>query len=92
MNIEVEIKSKIAEWLTSHIQEERPDSIQLQPTKKEFKGTHTFVVFPYLKAAKMAPPALAGQIGDFLVKELEGIEGCNVVQGLLNIEVSAGHW
>jgi len=33
--------------------------LALQPTRKEFEGTHTFVVFPFLKVSRKKPEQTA---------------------------------
>ena len=35
----------------------------IQPTRKEFDGDFTIVVFPYVKAARKAPDMVAREIG-----------------------------
>lgn len=42
--------------------------IQLQKTKKEFKGHLTLVVFPFLRASKKSPEQTAQEIGEYLLK------------------------
>ena len=39
------------------------ESIKLQPTRKEFEGTHTFVTFPYLKFSRKSPEQTGQLIG-----------------------------
>ena len=43
-----------------------PGLIQVQPTRKEFEGDVTLVVFPLLKTSHKAPEATAGEIGAWL--------------------------
>ena len=38
--------------------------IQVQPTRKEFEGDVTLVVFPLLKTSRKAPEATATEIGE----------------------------
>ena len=45
--------------------------IQLQKTKKEFKGHLTLVVFPFLRASKKSPEQTAQEIGEYLQKMLQ---------------------
>ena len=72
--------------------EAEADKIILQATKKEFAGTYTFVTFPFVKQIKQAPPKIAQQLGEYLLKELEEVANFNVVQGFLNIELSTAYW
>ena len=64
----------------------------LQPTRKEFKGTHTFVVFPFLKISQNSPEATAVAIGDFLKSRSGMIKDYNVVKGFLNLEIGTAVW
>ena len=62
--------------------------VDLQETRKEFKGDLTLVVFPYLRASKKSPEATASAIGDALVERHQDVIGYNVVKGFLNIVLS----
>ncbi len=64
----------------------------IEQTKKEFSGDYTFVVFPYLKLSKKNPEHTAGDIGEFLKKELTFVSGYNVIKGFLNIEIGDAFW
>ena len=64
----------------------------IEQTKKEFVGDYTFVVFPYLKLSKKNPEQTAGDIGEFLKKELTFVSGYNVIKGFLNIEIGDTFW
>ena len=67
------------------------DKIVFQPTKKEFEGDYTIVVFPLAKVAGKAPDAIAAEIGEELVAE--GLaERYNVVKGFLNLVVDRGYF
>lgn len=68
------------------------EEIGLQPTRKEFEGTYTFVVFPYLKVTKLNPEASGNKIGEFLVQNCAAVTDFNVVKGFLNISVSESSW
>lgn len=68
------------------------NEISLQPTRKEFEGTYTFVVFPYLKITKLNPEASSTQLGGFLKANCEVVEGFNVVKGFLNISIAETSW
>ena len=68
------------------------DQITMNITRKEFEGDYTVVVFPFVKMAKKAPPAIAQEIGEYLVKNVHEIERFNVVQGFLNLVISDRFW
>ena len=44
-----------------------PASVAPQPTRKDFEGNLTVVVFPWVKAARKAPEQVAREIGEYLV-------------------------
>ncbi len=67
-------------------------SVNPSPTKKEFEGDLTVVVFPYLKASRKNPEATANEIGEYLQKNLEAVEKFNVVKGFLNLSISPKFW
>lgn len=63
-------------------------SVSVAPTRKEFEGDYTFVVFPYLRQSKKAPEATATEVGNALVEKFGTIcKEYNVVKGFLNIEL-----
>jgi arginyl-tRNA synthetase len=66
--------------------------IQLQKTRKEFKGDLTLVAFPFAKLLKKSPADTAQELGTLLSSAIEEIAGFNVVQGFLNIEIDAKYW
>jgi arginyl-tRNA synthetase len=76
--------------LFSHQVEE--EALALQPTRKEFEGTFTFVVFPFLKVSKLNPEATAQQIGTYLQANSTEVVGFNVVKGFLNLVIGQDTW
>ncbi|AWW31936.1 arginine--tRNA ligase [Echinicola strongylocentroti] len=69
-----------------------PESLALQPTRKEFEGNYTFVLFPFLKFTKMKPEDSGEKIGQYLVENCEAVSAFNVVKGFLNISVNEQSW
>ncbi len=63
-------------------------TIDLQTTRKDFKGDVTLVVFPYLKYSKISPEQMAQKIGECLKLNCEFISEFNVVKGFLNLSLS----
>jgi len=71
-------------------------------TNKEFDGDFTIVVFPFVKAAKKAPEAVAIEIGNYLMAKLKcfttssGISTSlvkfNAVKGFLNLTIASDFW
>ena len=72
----------------------QPDAalLQVQPTRKEFEGDYTLVVFPLLKLSHAAPDATASAIGNYLSANCPEISSFNVVKGFLNICLSSLYW
>lgn len=62
------------------------------PTKKEFEGDLTIVVFPVLKMSHKAPEATALEIGEWMKSNLKEVSGYNAVKGFLNISISSDYW
>ena len=72
--------------------EPAPGLIQVQPTRKEFEGDVTLVVFPLLRTSRKAPEATAAEIGAWLQENDPQVAGFNVVKGFLNIKLSGTYW
>ncbi len=68
------------------------DLIQLQETKKDFKGDFTLVVFPLLRFSKNTPEQTGNDIGSFLLKNFNIISDYNVIKGFLNLVISDTRW
>lgn len=68
------------------------NQIQLQKTKKEFKGHLTLVVFPFLRMSKKSPEQTAQEIGEYLLKNEPAIAEFNVIKGFLNLTVACACW
>ena len=64
------------------------ESVELQPTRKEFTGDITVVVFPMLRQVKGNPVQIGNAIGEYLTEHLEEVAGFNTIKGFLNLEVS----
>ena len=67
------------------------DNIELQQTKKEFKGDVTLVVFPMVKELKLSPKEIAEKIGDYLVAN-SSVVSYNIVSGFLNLSIADEHY
>ncbi len=61
------------------------EDIELQPTRKDFEGDITLVVFPLLRHVRTNPVTLGQELGAFLKEELTQIKDFNVVKGFLNL-------
>jgi arginyl-tRNA synthetase len=69
--------------------DEQPD---LQPTRKEFEGDYTLVVFPYLRISRKKPEETAREIGAFLQEAVPQVASFNVVKGFLNLVITDAFW
>ena len=69
----------------------KPNTIELQQTKKEFEGDITFVVFPLVKKLKLSPREIAEKIGDYLVVN-SSVVSFNIVSGFLNLSIDDEHY
>ena len=68
------------------------ETFEIQPTKAQFEGDLTVVVFPLLRIATKKPEELAAELGDFLVDVIPEAKAYNVVQGFLNIQISDAYY
>ncbi|GMQ24068.1 arginine--tRNA ligase [Algoriphagus sp. oki45] len=68
------------------------EQISLSPTKKEFEGSFTFVVFPFLKISQTTPENTAKAIGEYLKSNLDEVNDYNVVKGFLNLVLNESTW
>ena len=69
-----------------------PESVNPSPTKKEFEGDMTVVVFPVLKMSRKAPEATANEVGEWMAANVPAVEKFNAVKGFLNLSVSRNYW
>ena len=67
-------------------------SLQVQPTRKEFEGDYTLVVFPLLRTTRQSPDATGDAIGRWLVGNCKEISAYNSVKGFLNLSLSNDYW
>jgi len=66
--------------------------IALQPTRKEFAGSFTFVTFPYTRQVGKGPEQIGQALGEYLKENAPVVRGFNVVKGFLNLEVEEKEW
>lgn len=93
MNIVSQLQQGIAEGLKSlYGHEAKAAELGLQPTRKEFEGTYTFVTFPYGKISRKNPMETGEELGAYLRDNNRAVAGYNVVKGFLNIELSKDVW
>ena len=66
--------------------------IQIQETRKEFKGDWTIVIFPMLKLLKRDINDIASSLGKNVVQKLDYVSNYNIVKGFLNLEFTDSFW
>lgn len=93
MNIAGEISSSVIKAVKELYGADITENmVQLQKTKREFEGSLTLVVFPFLKISRQKPEATAEAIGNWLVENCEHVERFNVVKGFLNLVLAQQSW
>lgn len=93
MSLESQLAEVVADILKSNYSlEVSASDISFSPTKKEFKGTFTFMTFPFAGRLKQNPEALGTAIGEAVVKQVTKVAGFNVVKGFLNFELEESYW
>ena len=91
--MEIILKRKIKEAVKIlYNSEVTDDLIQIQETRKDFKGDFTLVVFPLLRFSKNTPESTGESIGAYLVDKFPSVSGFNVIKGFLNLEISDLWW
>lgn len=87
------LKEKIREAVKVLYRGDATDElIQIQETRKDFKGDFTLVVFPLLRFSNNTPEKTGETIGNHLTSTFPAIKGYNVIKGFLNLEVSDAWW
>lgn len=66
--------------------------LQLQPTRKEFTGDFTVIVFPLTRLSRKKPEDTGEEIGQWLVANTPEIKAYNVIKGFLNLTLDSACW
>jgi arginyl-tRNA synthetase len=91
MSLQNDLTQKVIEAVKQLYQVELP-TVEFQPTRKDFEGDITVVVFPMLRQIKGNPVQIGTKIGEYLVEHVDEVSKCNVVQGFLNIVIEDGYY
>ncbi len=92
-HIKEQIKKTVAKIISSKYEIEVAGSeILLNLTKKEFEGSYTVVIFPFVKRLKMTPADLGAELGQAIVDEMDEISAFNVVAGFVNLSIADEQW
>lgn len=86
-NLENQIKTAVEKIYGANL-----ESVELQPTRKDFEGDITAVIFPMLRVVKGNPVQIGQAIGEYLLEQMPAIEKFNVVQGFLNLVLSDSYY
>ena len=91
--MEILIRNKVIEAIkTLYGQDVDESQVQVQTTRKEFKGDKTVVVFPFLRFSKKSAEQTAREIGNVLVNTIEVLSEFNIVKGFLNLVIDKSYW
>ena len=93
MNIEQKLITAVQGALLALYGQEVPTAqVQLQKTKKEFKGHLTLVVFPFLRMSRKGPEQTAQEIGGYLKQNTDRVADYNGIKGFLNLTIASAAW
>ncbi len=85
------LQKKISQALQEHFALSDQD-IELQPTRPEFEGDWTWVVFSVAKQLGKNPAHIAEVTGNYLLSNSKEVQAFNVVKGFLNIVLDKSTW
>ena len=91
MDLKKLIEENICNYIFSNY-ELKVSHVEIQSTRKEYKGDITVVIFPLIKLLKKSPLDLGSEIGDHLLSEIKLIENYNVIHGFLNLNISNNYY
>ena len=84
MNIQEVLTNKVKQAVSAIFNVDLP-VVEFQPTRKDFEGDITAVIFPMLRYVKGNPELIGNQIGEYLKEKVDEVAEFNVVKGFLNI-------
>ena len=91
MSLQNELTQKVIEAVKELYQVDLP-TVEFQPTRKDFEGDVTVVVFPMLRFVKGNPVQIGTQIGTYLQEHVDEVSKFNVVKGFLNVVIADGYY
>jgi len=91
MNIQEILEKKVKEAILDTYAVALP-TVEFQPTRKDFEGDVTIVVFPMLRHIKGNPVQIGEQLGGYLKEHVAEVSNFNVVKGFLNLVISDGYY
>ncbi len=87
MDLQNIVSQKVKEAVTALFQVDLP-SVEFQPTRKDFEGDITVVIFPMLRYVKGNPVDIGTKIGTYVQEHVEEVAKFNVVKGFLNLVIA----
>lgn len=81
------IKTAVAELFQQQL-----ETVEFQPTRKDFEGDLTVVIFPMLRVVRGNPEQIGTAIGEYLLEHVPEVEKFNVVKGFLNLVLSDSYY
>lgn len=91
MNLQKDLIQAVQHFISSEFKAELP-SVELQPTRKDFQGDITVVVFPMLRYIKGNPVEIGTKLGEYLLENLKEVAAFNVVKGFLNLVIADSYY
>ncbi len=91
MSLQKVISQSVIKAVGELYQVELP-TVEFQPTRKDFEGDITVVVFPMLRFVKGNPVEIGNKIGEYLQEHVNEVAKFNVVKGFLNLVVEDGYY
>lgn len=91
MSIETILEDKVKEAVKSIYGADLP-TVELQPTRKDFEGDLTVVIFPMLRHIKGNPVQIGEQIGEYLKTHVSVVADFNVIKGFLNVVIEDAYY
>ncbi|WP_394970322.1 arginine--tRNA ligase [uncultured Croceitalea sp.] len=91
MELHKVLEQKVQEAVKSIFNVDLP-TVEFQPTRKDFEGDITVVVFPMLRVVKGNPVQIGNQIGEYLVEHVSEVSKFNVVKGFLNLVIADSYY
>lgn len=93
MNIVEHIQEYVVKGAKALYDAELPKAqVAITPTRKEFTGNYTVVVFPLVRLAKKKPEMIGEELGAYLQQEVPEIASYNVIKGFLNLVIADSFW
>lgn len=87
MNIQHVLTTTVKKAASSIFNVDLP-SVEFQPTRKDFEGDVTVVIFPMLRFVKGNPVEIGTKIGEYLQENVDEVAKFNVVKGFLNVVIN----